>query len=107
VEQFYHKQDNIPIHLAHPDASVWAMISWDTFDGLTSKEVMDLTQTQHLYITDIAASPVDFDRQALRHLKSLDAVIKIEGRCFHLYGMLFLKGRRQINRPNMGATVVL
>jgi hypothetical protein len=107
VEQFYHKQDHAPFHISNPDASVWRVICQGTFDDLTSRDIMEIIQIRHIHITDMPSSTVSFDREGLRHLKSLDAVVKIEGKRSNLYKKLFLKFPHQINQRHMGKTVVL
>ena len=79
VQKYFDKESHQPLHKTHPDRSIWKLMTQDEFDDLTTENAMEILETRHICIYDIENPIVKFDRQGLRNLKSLDAIVKVEG----------------------------
>jgi hypothetical protein len=68
-----------PRHIADPEKSMFDIISYDEFQGLSTRQIQDRLRLKNIVVTGLQQPNVKFDKAGLREFCPLDRYISIQG----------------------------
>jgi hypothetical protein len=74
-----HHVNGVPLHVAHPNRSVFSVIPHAKYKSMTVGEVQDVLRRHHIVVTDMPTKDLSFDERGLGTLKSLTSVVTMQG----------------------------
>lgn len=84
VESGY--QGGQPMHIADPDRSGFAIVSFAKFQAMTPQEIHGLFRRgKNVVVTGCPCPNLQFDEAGLRTLAPLDSQVSLIGRSFHAF----------------------
>ena len=75
-------KDGQPLHIADPSSSGFAIVSADTFHGMSPKELQELLQRKNVIVPGSKVPQLQFNEEGLRTLASLDTPVSLQGKIF-------------------------
>lgn len=77
VEKFYH--NGLPLHLSKPEDSVFKILQFSTFNGLSALDLQTIFRTQNILVTGCPTEPTQFDEAAMEFIAGPPSPITIHG----------------------------
>ena len=71
--------DGKPLHIADPESSSFEIISHETFQGMSPSAIQGRLRSKNIVVTGCPHPNIEFNKQGLETLTSLDRQISIQG----------------------------
>lgn len=73
-----------PFHIADPDRSGFALLSFQQFQAMSPHGVQDLFRRKNVVVTGCQHPVLQFNEAGLRTLAPLDSQVSIQGKALHV-----------------------
>jgi hypothetical protein len=74
-----------PLHIADPDQSGFALLSFQQFQAMSPHDVQDLFRRKNVVVSGCQHPDLQFDEAGLRTLAPLDSQVSIIGEALHVW----------------------
>jgi len=83
VESSY--QNGQPLHIADPDSSGFGIISWTTFQNMSTVDLHALNRRKNIVVSSCPGPDVEFNEVGLRALAPLNSWVSIQGKLCYMF----------------------
>jgi hypothetical protein len=72
-------QDGLPLHIANPEESVFAIMTESEFEEKNVEEIQGIFRQRHIIVKDMRTTQYQFGEEGLYSLTGLTTVVDIQG----------------------------